>query len=116
MPLAGGNDTLHERSWGSEPNAVPLRAPQSEGSQVSVKNTFIEVGSKNKPIRRSLTVANVSSSSSSDDQLQLPLDLSNSIPTSDVPMTPNAVTPAYFDAGRAQSPMSRWFDGSPSDE
>lgn len=61
-------------------------------------------------------MANVSSSSSSDDQLQLPLDLSNSIPASDVPMTPNAVTPAYFDAGRAQSPMSRWFDGSPSDE
>eukprot|EP00746_Dinoflagellata_sp_MGD_P162066 gnl/MRDRNA2_/MRDRNA2_89466_c0_seq1.p1 gnl/MRDRNA2_/MRDRNA2_89466_c0~~gnl/MRDRNA2_/MRDRNA2_89466_c0_seq1.p1 ORF type:complete len:339 (+),score=57.55 gnl/MRDRNA2_/MRDRNA2_89466_c0_seq1:89-1105(+) len=115
MPLAGGNDASHERSWGSEPNAVPLDAPQGEDSQVSVKNTFIEVGSRNKPIRRSVTVANVSSSSSSD-QLQLPLDLSNSIPASDVPVTPSAVTPAYFDAGRAQSPMSRWFDGSPSDE
>jgi hypothetical protein len=59
-------------------------------------------------------MANVSTSSSSD-QLQLPLDLSSTIPASEVPTTPNAVTPAYY-AGRAQSPMSRWFDGSPSDE
>jgi len=131
MPLAGSS-TLQECSVGSEPNAVPLSPSQYEGAEVSVKNTFIEVGPKQTaPFKRSVTVTNASSSSSSDDpyypnpeKLQLPLNLSEAIDAAEVPVTPSmgmlgqSPMNAYFspDPRRAQSPMTRWFDGTPSNQ
>jgi len=83
MPLAG---IINERSRtdsqhssvsnpGSESNTVPFLASQYEGYQVSVKNTFIEVGAPSEePLKRSVTGDNhVSNSSSSHDPPLLPL-------------------------------------------
>lgn len=127
MPLGG--TTFQQCVVGSEPNAIPLcGGPQHEDVQacrdvrISVKNTFIEVGQQSPPpLKRSVTVANVSAGSSSDrtppvsDQLWLPLNLSNALDEQEVQATPSmgmldrSPMDAYFDPGRAQSPVSRWF-------
>lgn len=64
-------------------------------------------------------MANVSTSSSShepypvSEELQLPMNLSKNDSAPDIPATPNMATMWPATPG-AQSPMSRWFDGSPS--
>lgn len=128
MPLAGSSTpTFQQCIVGSEPNMAPLCAPHPEGVQVSVKNTFIEVGPKSPPaLQRSVTEANVSTSSSSNGispvsaKLRLPLSLSSALDTVEIPATPSmgmvAQSPmdAYFDPCGAQSPMTRWYEGTPS--
>lgn len=126
MPLSGSSP--QQSVVGSEPNTVPLCAgPQHVPvHQVSVRNTFNEVGPKSpSSVQGSITAANVSASSSSDstspvpENLCLPVNLSNAIAI-DVPQTPSmgvlgrSPMDAYFDPGCAQSPMSRWYDGTPS--
>lgn len=126
MPLSGTSTALQDRNVGSEANSVPLCALHHEGVQVSVKNTFIEVGPKRPPpFKRSVTVETpgtpAASSSDVSGNLQLPLTPANAIDAPEIPATPSMGTwprspmDAYFDPCPLQSPMSRWFDGLPSD-
>jgi len=127
MPLAG---IMNERSStasqhssqstpGSESNAVPFLNQQYEGCQVSVKNTFIEVGGSppsEEPLKRSSTDNNhMSNSSSSYDPPPLPLG------TPYMQMAPMIMgmhagqpmegypNPAFQNQ---ESPVSRWYENS----
>lgn len=132
MPLASSSTTFQQHVAESEPNAVPLFAPRSEDIQVSVKNTFINVVPKSPQqptLRRSITVANASSSSSSDgvfadsQELRLPLNLASVIDSPEMPAkTPSmnvvgrSPLDAYFNGGApSESPCARWLEGYPSD-